>query len=109
MTIQPAYITFNRNITAALLGNQVDAPMELSQAAILFQQLDLKAKGLKRSLGLLQEVQPQRLPSVPYSEIPGNILELSPSSLISLPNQDPTDDEQKAQTTCRTACRLLLF
>lgn len=96
MTIQPAYITFNRNITAALLGNQVDAPMELSQAAILFQQLDLKAKGLKRSLGLLQEVQPQRLPSVPYSEIPGNILELSPSSLISLPNQDPTDDEQKA-------------
>lgn len=96
MTIQPAYITFNRNITAALLGNQVDATMELSQAAILFQQLDLKAKGLKRSLGLLKEVQPQSLPSVPYSEIPCNVLEPSPSSLISLPNQDLTDDEQKA-------------
>ncbi|AHK63548.1 CT620/CT621 family type III secretion system effector [Chlamydia avium] len=93
MTIQPAYITFSRNITAALLGNQVDTTMELSQAAILFQQLDLKAKGLKKSLGLLQEVKAPSSPSVPLPEISCDILEFSPSAEISLSSEDLTEDE----------------
>lgn len=97
MTIQPAYITFNRNITAALLGNQVDTTMELSQAAIFFQHLDLKAKGLKKSLRLLQEVQSQQSPSIPLPEVSYNVLEPLPLSAISLPkDSDLTADEIKA-------------
>ncbi|WP_366223614.1 CT620/CT621 family type III secretion system effector [Chlamydia buteonis] len=57
MTVQPSYITFNRNVTAALLGDQVDVTTPFSSAVFLFQQLDQKAKGLKHALGLLQETE----------------------------------------------------
>lgn len=59
MTIQPSYITFNRNVTAALLGDQVDMTTPFSSAVFLFQELDQKARGLKHALGLLQETESQ--------------------------------------------------
>ncbi|WP_139413921.1 CT620/CT621 family type III secretion system effector [Chlamydia abortus] len=59
MTIQPSYITFNRNVTAALLGDQVDMTTPFSSAVFLFQELDQKARGLKHALGLLQERESQ--------------------------------------------------
>ncbi|WP_139415059.1 CT620/CT621 family type III secretion system effector [Chlamydia abortus] len=59
MTIQPSYITFNRNVTAALLGNEVDMTTPFSSAVFLFQELDQKARGLKHALGLLRETESQ--------------------------------------------------
>ncbi|EPP34806.1 effector from type III secretion system family protein [Chlamydia ibidis] len=58
MTINPYYLSFSRNITSALAGNQVDMSTCMSHAVCLFQELNEKTKGLKRALGLIQEVAP---------------------------------------------------
>ncbi|BAE80871.1 conserved hypothetical protein [Chlamydia felis Fe/C-56] len=57
MTLPPSFLTFNRNVTAALLGDQVDMTTPFSNAVFLFQELDQKARGLKHALGLLQEAE----------------------------------------------------
>ncbi|WP_348663287.1 CT620/CT621 family type III secretion system effector [Chlamydia vaughanii] len=96
MTIQPTYLTFSRNITSALLGNQIDTTTPVSNAVFLFQELDLKAKGLKHSLGLLQEVESQIAALPVAAELPEDLfLEGSPESRINIVATPPTADEIK--------------
>ncbi|SYX09374.1 Protein of unknown function, DUF582 [Chlamydia poikilotherma] len=66
MTVPSSYITFNRNVTAALLGDQVDMTTPFSSSVFLFQELDQKARGLKHALGLLQEAE-VKLPTAQFS------------------------------------------
>ena len=57
MSLQPTSISFSKNITAALVGEQIDAAaVYMPQAVFFFHQLDEKSKGLKRALGLLEEL-----------------------------------------------------
>lgn len=69
MSIQPTSISLTKNITAALAGEQVDAAaVYMPQAVFFFQQLDEKSKGLKRALGLLEEVDLEKfIPSLEKS------------------------------------------
>ncbi|WP_375793857.1 CT620/CT621 family type III secretion system effector [Chlamydia sp. 12-01] len=71
MTVQPSYITFNRNVTAALLGDQVDMTTPFSSSVFLFQELDQKARGLKHALGLLQEAEAK----LPIAQISSEFVE----------------------------------
>ncbi|CRH27164.1 Protein of uncharacterised function%2C DUF582 [Chlamydia trachomatis] len=72
MSIQPTSISLTKNITAALAGEQVDAAaVYMPQAVFFFQQLDEKSKGLKRALGLLEEVDLEKfIPSLEKSPTP---------------------------------------
>ncbi|AAP05654.1 CT620/CT621 family type III secretion system effector [Chlamydia caviae] len=88
MTVQPSYITFNRNVTAALLGDQVDMTMPFSSSVFLFQELDQKAKGLKYALGLLQEAETK----LPVAQISSEFVDAAfkniPEEKIAFPNVD---------------------
>ncbi|MEF9496907.1 CT620/CT621 family type III secretion system effector [Chlamydia sp. 04-14] len=87
MTVQPSYITFNRNVTAALLGDQVDMTTPFSSSVFLFQELDQKARGLKHALGLLQEAEAKFPIEQISSEFIGDVsLENFPEEKITLPN-----------------------
>lgn len=65
MSIQPTSISFSKNITAALIGEQIDATaVYMPQAVFFFQQLDEKSKVLKKALGLLEEIDLEKVNTV---------------------------------------------
>ncbi|ANH78648.1 CT620/CT621 family type III secretion system effector [Candidatus Chlamydia sanziniae] len=101
MTIQSYYINFTRNVTASLIGTQIDPVIQLSDAALFFQELYTKAQSLKHALKLVQELDAKSVanPLVSIVPLPTGHEDVSSQALplgtITIPFPDYTDAQLK--------------